>query len=218
VTATQRHGSILGIVPAGVVVALLLGACGGQPGASSTAQGSTSPSTSTSASTSVGPAGTGATPDASNNALDPCRLVTSQEASRLAGVSYGAGAGGSGGTICFYGAQAGPQNMNMLAIFVGQAPAGSIRLTARQAAETNLRNWFSGGSFTSTELTSFSGADQAAVAQGNVTTSGYTLNGSDVAAWKGALTLVIMNLVEGHPSASSKALEAQAHVSLGRLP
>jgi hypothetical protein len=203
-----------------VLAGLVVGAC-----SSSTA---TAAGTGTPAPTSVAPAAT-STPAATDTpapssepslatgvptSLDPCQLVTSQEASQLAGASYGAGVEGTtsgGGKTCVYGGQ----TLNVFTVIVGQAPDVATAQAGKAEAQAAILQQ-AGKGIAFTELPNF--ADGAAYLVGSFTVSGQTLNGSAIYVLKGTVFFGFSDLALGHPTPTSAALQAQAQVILGRLP
>jgi hypothetical protein len=146
--------------------------------------------------------------------LDPCQLVTSQEASQLAGASYGAGveATTSGnGKTCTYGGQ----TLNVFMVIVGQAPDVATAQAGKAAAEAGILKMAAKG-VQFAELPNF--ADGAAYVVTSVTVSGQTFNGSAFYALKGTIFFGFSDIAFNHPTPTSAALQAQAQTILGRLP
>jgi hypothetical protein len=212
-------------IAAVVVVGLVLAACG-----ASTATGTMSapmdtltptsaalPTSSPSAGSAVAPPSVAAPSNGATGvptALDPCQLVTSQEASQLAGASYGAGAESTtsgGGKMCVYGGQ----TLNVFEVIVGQAPDVATAKAGKAEAEAAILAQ-AGNGLTFTELPNF--ADGAAYVIGSITVQGQTFNGSAIYVLKGTIFFGFSDLALGHPTPNLAALEAQAQVILGRLP
>ena len=170
------------------------------------------------------PSPTAPTPSASANAnLDPCQLVTQQEASQLAGVSFGAGTEqtiSSGAKMCVYGGK----TLNVFTVEVAvaadvataqaawaqeeaQAQAGMQQLVAQSGASVTL----SAGEIT------LPGADKAAtaIASGNI--QGQTLNISAIYVLKGAVFFTFADLALGKPAPPASAMAAQAETVLTRV-
>lgn len=199
-----------------VVAAALLAACGGSStgGSNSTntpvAQASSSPSTAASAA----PA-----------SIDPCQLVTSQEASTLAGASYGAGKEDStqgGSKLCWYGAQ----TLNVFEVVVAVAPDAASaqsqwaqnQAQVQSALQQGVQNVPGMNLTFNINDTSITGADRAALGTFSATISGETISGSAVYVLKGPVFFAITDLVLGQPAPSTSALAGQAGTVLGRLP
>ncbi len=159
------------------------------------------------------PAGTSG-PTAVPTSVDPCQLVTSQEASQLAGASFGAGkeeTTSGNGRLCVYGYQ----TLNVFTVEVAQAPNLAAAQAAKAEALAGIQELATKG-VTLTQLPNL--ADGAVVAQGGATISGQTFSVSSIGVLKGTIFFGFSDLVLGHPAPSSAALQAQAQTCLGRLP
>ena len=166
------------------------------------------------------------TPSASASAnpnLDPCQLVTQQEASQLAGTTYAAGkkeALSSASSLCTYGAQ----TLNVFTVIVAVAPdattaqadwaqeeakaqAGVKQLVAEAGGTVSLK----AGDIT------LPGADKAATAIATANISGHTLNISAIYVLKGAVFFTFADLVAGNPAPTASAMAAQATTVLTRV-
>jgi hypothetical protein len=190
----------------------LAAACGG-----STAE---SPSPSASAPAQLTPSASAATTPV---ALDPCSIVTSAEASTLAGASFGAGreeTTGGGGKTCVYGYQ----TLNVFTIVLAQASDPATAQAAYDQAKAQAQSQLSKGAPSGVKFTvnledaSISGADRASAATGTATLSGQTISISAVYVLKGAVFFSFSDLVLGHAAPALSAMEAQATTSAGRLP
>jgi len=191
--------------------ALLLVACG-----SSTTSGSSSPTPSTPTPTPQ--------QSASPVALDPCQLVTSSEASSIAGASFTAGkedTTSGGAKTCAYGAQ----TRNVFLVLVTQAPDAATAQadwTQEQAkAEAAIQQGLPQGSSVNlnvTNLTNVAGADKAAIASFNTMISGQAVGLIAIYLLKGSTFVTFSDLVLGKPAPTAAAMEAQAQTTLGRLP
>jgi hypothetical protein len=151
-------------------------------------------------------------------ALDPCQLVTAQEASTLAGATFGAGKESTtegNAKICTYGAQ----TANVLNVYVVQAPdvatAQKAEAAALAAAEAVAQKQAPGVSFSQTELANF--ADGALVVTASATISGQTLAISGIYVLSGTTFFAITDVVLNQSAPTSDALQAQARVVLGRI-
>src|SRR5262245_588217 len=126
------------IVLAGTA-ALGLTACGGSGSGGVDAGGGSSPSAA--AATSAAASSSSATDSQSGVAtsLDPCQLVTSSEASALAGTKFGPGRhqnNKGGGKMCVYGYQ----TTNVFTVEVGQDKSASVARTQWSKAEAQARD------------------------------------------------------------------------------
>ena len=195
----------------GVAVALLLVACGGSPTASSSTP--SAPETASAPQQSPSPV-----------SLDPCQLVTSAEASSLAGVTFAAGKPGTtdgGANTCVYGYQ----TLNVFNVLVTQAKDAATAQadwTQEQAkAQAAINQGIPAGANVNlnvTDLSGVAGADKAALATFTTTISGETLGITAIYLLKGAVFLTFSDLVVGHAPPTAAAIEAQAVTSLKRLP
>jgi len=154
--------------------------------------------------------------------LDPCQLVTAAEASVIAGVTFGPGleeTTGSNGTgkRCTYGAQ----TKNVFFVQVGSAASASAAqaawATEEAEVDANLASGFGGANIqvVKTDLTGY--GDKAAVGTGSAVLDGQTISGGDFYLLKGPNFLAFGDLTLGTPP-TAEALEAQATISLGRMP
>jgi hypothetical protein len=160
-----------------------------------------------------------------STALDPCQLVTSDEASALAGATYTTGventSDSSGSRTCVYGGQ----TPNVFMVTVAQAPdadtAQAYWAQYEAEAQNLIQRTVPAGvtvSFDVTDLASLAGADRAAVGQLSQTVGGRTINGSAIYLLKGASFVTFSDLLLDQPAPSNDALEAEAGTVLGRLP
>ncbi len=149
-------------------------------------------------------------------ALDPCQLLPSEEASKLAGASFGDGVeetldGGS--KSCVYGAN----TINVLYIVVAQAADVAAAEAAQQQfvddIQANLQELVGGG-VTFVPLDNF--ADAAIAANLNLTA--INVNGAAFGFRKGTVFFGFSDLVRGGPAPTSDAMQAEAMIVLGRLP
>jgi hypothetical protein len=152
--------------------------------------------------------------------LDPCQLVTSAEASALAGATFGAGLEetNNGSRRCVYGAQ----TTNVFAVIVAQA-ADSKTANAEWAqeeaqAQAAMAKDVPAG-VTPPKVGDVSGiGDRAATASGSLAIQGQTINVSAIYILKGATFLSYSDLVLNKPAPTIDALAVQSTVSLARIP
>ncbi len=156
--------------------------------------------------------------------LDPCQLVTSAEASSLAGTTFGKGLeeNNEGGSwTCVYGYQ----TLNVFMVTVAQAPDADTaqadwadyQAQAQALMERSLPPGVS-GNLTANDVQDVPGADRAALAQGGITIVGRTINVSAIYFLKGATFVTFSDLVVGQPAPTAGAMETEAQTVLGRLP
>lgn len=156
-------------------------------------------------------------------AIDPCQLVTSAEASAVAGASYTAGieeTTGTGGNMCVYGSQ----TTNVFMVLVAQAPDAATAQAnwaqyegeAQSAVQTGLPPGVSVNLLVNDA--SLDGYDQSALAGGSGSIGGRTINGSAVYLLKGPTFVSFSDLVLDQHAPSMDSMTAQAGTILGRLP
>ena len=151
--------------------------------------------------------------------LDPCQVITSQEASTLAGATFGAGVESTtsdgGGKICTYGAN----TTNVFMVEVAQAPdvatAQAEKAQFISDLEANMQQLAAGG-LTVTELPNF--ADGATLGIANINVEGITINGGAIGVLKGTIFFGFSDLVRGGPAPTAAALQSEAQTILGQLP
>jgi hypothetical protein len=198
--------------------ALLLTACSSAK--VSTSQDPTSPAAAqptASTASAAAPSQSGAA-----TSLDPCQLVTSSEASSLAGTSYGVGkeeTNGSGEKICVYGYQ----TTNVFTVEVAQAQdAGTAQADwAQQQAQAQaaVQQKLPAGINISLNTSKVSGlGDRAATANGTTSMAGQTLGLSGIYLLKGITFLAFQDVVLGHAAPSSADMQAEAKTALARVP
>jgi hypothetical protein len=151
-------------------------------------------------------------------ALDPCQLVTSQEAASLAGTTFGAGLEGStpgGLKTCTYGSQA----TNVFTVDVAQAADVATAQKDKDQfladLQANLQQLSDQG-LNVTQLPNF--ADGAVLASASISAQGTTFNGSAIGVLKGTIFFGFSDIVVGGAAPTSEALQTEATTVLGRLP
>ena len=165
----------------------------------------------------------GASPSAVTTSLDPCQLVTAQEASSLAGASFGPGreeTDSGGGKICVYGYQ----TLNVFIVLVALAPDAAtaqadwaLEESRAQAKLGQLTGYGSGTNIKLNDVSNLPRADRAAVGSGSAVLSGRTIGISAIYVVKGATFFTFSDLVLGHAGPSISAMESQAQTVLTRL-
>ncbi len=154
-----------------------------------------------------------AAPTGAPTTLDPCQLVTVEEASALAGTTFGPGAEsdtGAGGKKCVYGAQ----TKNVFSVLVGVAGSVAIAKAGEAEAEAALAKLATKG-VKFTEVKSFAPGADAAFFVGPL---GAGINGAAVYVLAGTTVFGFSDLVLGGPAPTLADIEAQANVTLGRIP
>ncbi|HUZ87537.1 MAG TPA: hypothetical protein VNF26_11370 [Candidatus Baltobacterales bacterium] len=160
----------------------------------------------------------------SPGSLDPCVLVTSSEASSLAGATFAAGKAGTtegGANTCIYGSQ----TLNVFTVLVtkaSDAATAQADWAQEQAkAQAEINKGIPAGASVSlnvADVSGVAGADKAAVATFSTTLSGQTVGITAIYLLKGAVFLTFSDLVVGYAPPATAAIEAQGVTSLKRLP
>ncbi len=159
---------------------------------------------------------TGSTQPAKVTNLDPCQLVTSQEASVLAGATFGAGDDTTdvgGMKRCVYGAN----TINVFTVEVVQAPDLASVQTAKAQFMAELQAnipQLSANGLTVTQLPNL--GDGAVMGVANLPT--LNINGSAIGVTKGTIFFGFSDIVQGGPAPTSQALQAEVTKVLGKLP
>ena len=193
-------------------LAVLLAACGGSGSPAAATAGGAGTSAPATAPTTPGatalPSGSGVVP-----AVDPCQLVPADEASGLAGASFGAGVEQHESSVkrCVYGAQ----TANVFTVSVIQAASEAQAQAAKQQLLAELQQQ-AHGDFTVTQLPDL--ADGAVEGRASVPLNGSTFAASAIIVLKGTIAFGFSDVVLGHDAPSNDALEAEATTVLTRLP
>ena len=151
-------------------------------------------------------------------ALDPCQLITQQEASTLAGASYGPGLEGTlsgNGKTCVYGSE----TKNVFFIEVIQAPdvATANAGEASYIAEVNANiNKLAKAGLNVSQVPSY--ADGAITGQFSTSISGVSFSGIAFAFRKGTVFFGFSDIVVGTPAPSLDQMKLMGNTVLGRLP
>ncbi len=150
--------------------------------------------------------------------LDPCQLITSQEASSLTGASFGQGTETTtpgGLKICTYGSQ----TTNVFNVDVAQA-ADIAAAQADQAQfladiQANLKTLTSQG-LNITQDPTF--ADGAIMANIGFNSGGIDISGNSMGFRKGTIFVGFSDLALGSAAPTDAAMKAEASTVLARLP
>jgi hypothetical protein len=192
----------------------VLAACGG-----SSQTASNSPAVSATPPAQLTPSATAS----ANASLDPCQLVTQQEASQLAGATFGAGKPetiSNGARMCTYGAQTPNVFMVEVAVASDAATAQADWAQEEAKAQAGLQQLLAeaGGNVTlNAGDISLSGADKAAAATSNATIGGRTISISAIYVLKGPVFFMFSNLVLGKQAPTTAQMEQQAQTVLTRI-
>lgn len=159
----------------------------------------------------------GATPVPTD--IDPCLLVTKEEASTLSGATLAAGTSTTlpnNDRMCSYGAQG-----IVVQVLVVVAPDAATAKAQEPDFKATLEQGVAQAGIVGaklTELPDFEAGVDAAMVEGSTTVSGMKLAAIGFYALKGAVLVAISDINLGSAAASATTMQAQAHTSLARLP
>jgi hypothetical protein len=152
--------------------------------------------------------------------LNPCKLVTHAEASRLAGGSLAAGRlqTQNGGKTCIYSGSAASVFTVEVAV-AKSAQAASAAWDQEQArAQDELKKGAPAGLSITFDTTSLSGlGDKAAAVRASTKIAGQLFNVSGIYVLEGATFVGFQDLALGRSAASQSELKGEAQTVLGRL-
>jgi hypothetical protein len=200
------------------------GPAGGGSGGGSAAPVAAAASAAASPSSSAAAASSPAAPSQPGVAtpLDPCQLVTSSEASALAGTAFGPGREektSSGGRMCVYGYQ----TTNVFTVEVGQdksAADARAQWSMQEAkARALLRTKVPAGISVHVQTADVPGlADRAATVYSRNEFAGHSFGISGIYLLKGGTVVAFQDLLLGGAPPSTSALKSQARTTLSRVP
>ena len=175
-----------------------------------------SPSPTPSASAPASPTGSG-----SPTNLDPCQLVTQEEASTLAGATFGPGKEetiSAASKECVYGSQ----TTNVLDVIVAQAAdaktAQAYYAAGQADAQSTIATKLPPGTAAKLNTANTEGiGDQAALITGGASVQGQTINFTGIYVLSGSTFFTIGDLVLNKPAPTASAIQDQAKVTLGRI-
>jgi hypothetical protein len=163
---------------------------------------------STQATTSPAPTGAGAALN-----LDPCKLVTAQQASALTGGNYTSGqeeTDSSSSKRCLYG----PNTPNYLIVIVVQGSSTAQAQAYKDALKAEAQAALQGQPVTMTQLSGV--GDDAVSLSADLMNGTVKLNG--VYALKGAVGVALIHTAVNYPVVAMPKLIAQMQTVLGSLP
>jgi len=156
---------------------------------------------------------------AAPTAIDPCQLVTADEASALAGAKFGAKSStltSNNAKLCSYGQQGLSLN-----VIVAAAPDAASAKAQEPAFKAEIESQAAAAGLDDlkvTEITDFQPGVDAAVLSGSTTIGGTKIEGVALYALKNAVLLAITDLAYGGKAPTAAAVEDAAKVALDRLP
>lgn len=212
------HGRRMKFVVPIALAAMALTACssgGGNPDSSNPPNASPSPSAAQ------------ASPSASAAPVtdDPCQVVTAQEASTLAGVTFGpgleetTGSASDPGKRCTYGAHT--KNVFFVQLGHGADASSAAAQWDKERAEVDsfVSDQLPNGLSLKESVSDVPGlADKATVVTGSAAISGQTVAATSIFLLNGASFVAFGDLVANAPAPTPADMETQAAVSLARVP
>jgi Protein of unknown function (DUF3558) len=151
--------------------------------------------------------------------IDPCQVVTPEEASTLAGVKFGPQSStltSNNAKLCSYGQQGLTLN-----VIVAAAPDAATAKAEEPAFKAEIEKAAADAGLADlklTEITDFQPGVDAAVLSGSTTINGTKIEGVALYALKNAVLLAITDLAYGGKAPTAQAVEDEAKVALDRLP
>jgi hypothetical protein len=214
--AARASSAVAILVAAALVAGCSSNAGASSEGASSASASSTSLPTPTATATESQAASASLQPTGLPTSLDPCALVTQSEAATLTGVTFAAGqeqTTSGNGKLCMYGAEG-----NVLQVVVGIAADSAAAAAGKEAFKTDLEK-AAGFGVTLNELPGFAPNTDAATVEASQAISGVSISISAIYVLRGTTFFAISDVATlGAKAPSSVALQAQAKVTLTRLP
>jgi hypothetical protein len=219
--ATRTIRAIFVLSLAGLAACSSTASSGSQPpsAAATVAAATTLPSEAASASAEASTSDLGGA-TAVPTAIDPCQLITAQEAGQLAGATFGTGKETTtegNGRICTYVAGA----TNVFSVEVAVAPDEATAKAAEAAAQADLAAQaakLAGKSVTVTQLPGFAPGADAILAEATVSLGGNTLGVRAMFVLRGTTFFSFSDVdLKGSPP-SADAMKSEAMTVLGRLP
>ena len=208
------------VVVASAGCAVLLAACSSSSGGTSDTAGGGSSSTPTASSSCPSSSSSSSASGVAVTHLDPCKLVTRAEASKLAGANLSAGKeeSNNGSKSCAYGGQ----TTNVFTVEVVQGTSASeanAQWTEQQArAQEALKKSVPAGISVKLDTKQLSGlGDRAAAVQASTKIAGQTFSVSGIYVLKGATFFAFQDLALGRGPVSESDMKDEAKTVLGRI-
>jgi hypothetical protein len=153
--------------------------------------------------------------------LDPCQLVTSSEASSLAGTTYGSGQEetGNGRKRCVYGS--GTTNVFTVGVAQAQdsATAQADWTQDQSEAQAAVEQKLPSGVKVTLDTQNVTGlADRAATATGSTSIDRRAVGFSGIYLLKGATFLAFQDVQLGNAAPTASAMQTEAATALARVP
>jgi hypothetical protein len=150
-------------------------------------------------------------------AIDPCQIVTAEEASTLTGVTLGAGQASTDENnvkTCDYGAEG-----VVFSVIASQAPDEATAKKNEDDAKADLEKNAPGLKYNLEELPGIAPGADAAVVSGSASVGGNAFSGIAIYVLKGTEFFAITDISTGGAKAPTSAqMQDEAKVAIGRLP
>jgi hypothetical protein len=226
------HRPIVALLPALAAVAVLASACtsGSAPSAVASAitnasippiateAPTTAPSVEPSSASTEAPSET-ELPSAVATDIDPCQLITQQEASSLVGVAFGAGKAETDANHLKRCSYAGP-GPNIFMVEVAVAPDEATAKAAEAQAQADLASQSkdqAGVTLHVTQLPGFADNTDAAILEGSAA-SPIAVDARAMLLLRGVDFVAFSDVAIGGKAPSQDAMKSQANTVLGKLP
>jgi hypothetical protein len=152
--------------------------------------------------------------------IDPCQLITAEEAGTLVGTTFGAGEESTtegNARICTYGAQ----TKNVFIVEVAIAPDEATAKADEAAAQAELQskaNQLPAVGLAVTQLPDFAPGADAALMGGSMSLGGTTIGASAIYVLRGTTFFGFSDVALNQAPPTADAMKAEAMTVLGRLP
>lgn len=155
-------------------------------------------------------------PTAVPTAIDPCALATPSEVNALTGASFSTGEEGTSGghKRCTYG----EEGIDFVVV-VAEAPDAATAQSVKKSTEAELKKNAAGLPITVTDLPDFASGVDATVVEGSADFGGGKYSATAIYIIRGATFFSLTSISSlGAKPPTSRAMQDQARVALGRLP
>lgn len=158
-------------------------------------------------------------PSAVPTDIDPCQVITADEAGQLAGATFAAGKEeetSGHARICTYGSN----TPNVFMVIVAIAPDVATAKAAEAAAEQDLKDNAQsfGVPFHVKKLPNFADQTDAVILDGSASLGGQSISGRGIYLLRGTTFVGFNDLVRGKPAPSEDDMTTEATTVLGRVP
>jgi hypothetical protein len=158
-------------------------------------------------------------PTAVPTSIDPCQVISADEAGQLAGVTFGAGKGTTtegNARICTYGSS----TLNVFSAVVAIAPDVATAQAAEAAAQADLKASADklGHDVTVTQLPGFAAGADALLMEATVNIGGKTLGVRAIYVLRGTTFFGFSDVALDKAPPTADAMKSEATTVLGRLP